>query len=550
MRYGSMDHTQEFLEKYQRHDEFPRTLVHDKYGHRSDYYKQQLDKHEEKIFCTANDDDGRSNKDVFVKIRDYETTDKLRVRNEHACRNEQELMEALGEDGTEQDWLSADAACRVILLETVKAQSRRLNLTKSMFTRIMTYHQVSSCFLNFVTFSGSMTGKSDLGLGGFRSESCIRKPKFISRKLDRSGRHIHVSYILKTIERNLLRGQVQAGDPDNEIEWIRPHTAVHHQFDLETGKSLWILTSPLIPVPQSGGEKPKGQNTIWRSHLNKPLNEFRKQKDQPFDISADRQVYTRQASPVDDEDLQKLYKFMDDADTCILRLEDNLQVISSLGAFYNKELKTEAAKEPRMTEWRDEREDIIDNFLAELDERQLELESVAQRARNLVGTAKSRESVISKVLQNQTNNVMLDLTKQGHEEAVVMGLFQAIAIFYLPMTVVSAVFSTDIVKFQDLEPGETQKWSRLALGTWFATSIGLTIVTLIISEVWKRWKREQNRVRLEGREQRPGAVMAAAAAAAAKSQTSTPSTASINGLSPPGSARTRRANGRIPLLPM
>lgn len=32
---------------------------------------------------------------------------------------------------------------------------------------------------------------------------------------------------------------------------------------------------------------------------------------------------------------------------------------------------------------------------------------------------------------------MLDLTEQGHEEAVVMGLFQAIAIFYLPMTVVS-----------------------------------------------------------------------------------------------------------------
>lgn len=149
----------------------------------------------------------------------------------------------------------------------------------------MTYHQVSSCFLNFVTFSGSMTGRSDLGLGGFRSESCIRKPKFISRKLARSGRHIHVSYILKTIERNHLRGQLLAGDPDNEIEWIRPHAAVHHQFDMETGKSLWILTSPLIPFPQRDGVKPKGQNTIWRAHLSKPLNEFRKQQDQPFEVS-------------------------------------------------------------------------------------------------------------------------------------------------------------------------------------------------------------------------------------------------------------------------
>lgn len=49
--------------------------MHDKYGHRSDYYKQQLDKHEEKIFCRDRDDDGRRNNEVFVKIRDYETTD-------------------------------------------------------------------------------------------------------------------------------------------------------------------------------------------------------------------------------------------------------------------------------------------------------------------------------------------------------------------------------------------------------------------------------------------------------------------------------------------
>lgn len=86
---------------------------------------------------------------------------------------------------------------------------------------------------------------------------------------------------------------------------------------------------------------------------------------------------------------------MDDADTCILRLEDNLQVICSLGSFYDKELRKEAAREPPMDKWKEEREELIDNFMAELSERQLELESVAQRARNLVGTAKSRESVVS-----------------------------------------------------------------------------------------------------------------------------------------------------------
>ncbi|KAK8033514.1 telomerase reverse transcriptase [Apiospora marii] len=437
----------------------------------------------------------------------------------------------------------------------------------------MTYHQVSACFLNFITYVVPRTGKSDLGRGGFRSESHIRKPKYSLEKLNRSGRHVHLSYIIKTVQRSKLKGKALAG-PDNVIEWIRPHAAIHHQFDLENGKSLWIVSSPLIPEPVEGSTvRIRTQNTLWKNHLQEPLDRFYEEKGETFKVStgfalslqlhlklADRAVseysaFVEEAGreilsltdkyihgtspPVIDGDLQKLYKYIDEADTCILRLHDNLQVLNLLSKFYDKQFREEAASESSLDDWKDEREELLDNFLLELGECRMDLQSVEQLAQNLVAMAKSREGV---VLQNQTNNVMLDLTKQGHEEAVVMGLFQAIAIFYLPMTVVSAVFSTDIVKFQDLEEGQTHKWSRLALGTWFATSVGLTIVTLIVSEAWKRWKRNQNQMRLEAQLQSTGA--------ASVPHPPEPSTVSIHGQTPPVSVQAKQPNGRIPLLPL
>ena len=96
-----------------------------------------------------------------------------------------------------------------------------------------------------------------------------------------------------------------------------------------------------------------------------------------------------------DKDLQELYKYIDEADTCILRLQDNLQVLSSLSSFYGKQFKDDTALETSMENWKVEREELIDSFLVELGECQLDLQSVEQLAQNLVAMAKSREGVVS-----------------------------------------------------------------------------------------------------------------------------------------------------------
>lgn len=111
--------------------------------------------------------------------------------------------------------------------------------------RILSYHQVPSCYLNFLTFLGSTTGAADLGFSGFRAESSLAKPRIELGKLGRSGRRIQLCYTLGTVEDN--RPEIEANELNSRADkrWLRPHASIHHQFDSEKGTMLWIITAPL-----------------------------------------------------------------------------------------------------------------------------------------------------------------------------------------------------------------------------------------------------------------------------------------------------------------
>ncbi|KAK6827637.1 hypothetical protein PG987_010978 [Apiospora arundinis] len=490
---------------------------------RSKYHRYQLDSNAWGLFISPGDESA-----IFLPIRDFDSYGaKLSPVN---CTSEEQLREVLGEDlrttilPDDPSWLKPDPKCRVILLESPHPGSRRLNVTRSMFMRLMTYHQVSSNYLSFISSFGTPT--RSLGFGGFRSEVSLDEPQFVSGKLGRSGKQIKLSYSLETIQRNLLdqvRNMKYPGDndpdPDSHIYWLRPQAAIHHQFDTETGASLWIITSPLIPTINELG-KTVERSPLWHDYISSYLksgltttnvclegmrrsleihvrlidwavgecSSYIQYVDENMEHLARKYLYVGVRVSVDEEDIRRLYNLTDDTDTCIVRLEDNLRVLESLSAFYQEHFSS-----TKNCLYRDD----VDNFCSELRDRKFEMESLAFRARALASLARSRESVMTKFLQNQSNLVMLDLAKRSHEETVVMGLFQTIALFYLPITVVSAVFSTDIVKFQDLEPGQTHSWSPMALWSWVVTSAGLTIVTVAFSEVWKRWKRNKLLTRLK-----------------------------------------------------
>jgi hypothetical protein len=188
-----------------------------------------------------------------------------------------------------------------------------------MFMRILTYHQVSTCYLNFVTFFGSSTSTSDPGFGGFKAESTLKQPCLVASKLNRSGHRVQVTYTLRTIEENhqqrqqgtkppepkqngaarkprwrvwakpLQQGQIELQSTNDQPRmddepkrankpWVKPQAAIHHQFDPEKGTSLWIMTSPLTPGNMgSDGKRFKSKSKIWDEYLGEYIKKEHKE---------------------------------------------------------------------------------------------------------------------------------------------------------------------------------------------------------------------------------------------------------------------------------
>jgi hypothetical protein len=101
-----------------------------------------------------------------------------------------------------------------------------------MFT--FTYHQVMATFLDFLFPFGKQLYTQDFQFSGFRSEDRL---SFDERGLElpqlgRSGRDIRMCYNLKSVEPS--KGQ-------KEWPWSIRQTAVYHSFDIETGKSFWVI---------------------------------------------------------------------------------------------------------------------------------------------------------------------------------------------------------------------------------------------------------------------------------------------------------------------
>lgn len=144
--------------------------------------------------------------------------------------------------------------------------------------RILSYHQVPSCYLNFLTFLSSTTSAADLGFGGFRVESSLLKPKTKSDELGRSGRRIQLCYNLGTVEDNrpIIEGNIDTKDNTKaHLRWVRPHASIHHQFDPERGTMLWIITAPVTPQSESSPSQSKIWTDDFKRHIENNHNNER-----------------------------------------------------------------------------------------------------------------------------------------------------------------------------------------------------------------------------------------------------------------------------------
>lgn len=121
--------------------------------------------------------------------------------------------------------------CRFVHAPNSRA---KLRVTRKMFLKMASYHQIMPSFLDFVFSFGTQRHANDFHFTGFRHDTRLSglERGIAIPALDRSGRVLQLCYSLRSVETSL--------DQEN-WPWSIRGTATHHAFDFETGRANWLI---------------------------------------------------------------------------------------------------------------------------------------------------------------------------------------------------------------------------------------------------------------------------------------------------------------------
>ncbi|GJC91895.1 telomerase reverse transcriptase [Colletotrichum higginsianum] len=412
-----------------------------------------------------------------------------------------------------------------------------LHVEEDVLLEILTYHQVPANFLTFLT-SGSEAWSfaSSIRFAGFVGRSTLRplrrQPSLVG--LGRSGTHVQVCLTLFSIREYPLHALPGESDPERTPRWETHSAIVYLHFDFVEGTAVWLLVSPRCYHPEKG----KGtQNLLWNTlkgglasdmstltcldiherfrvslscllavarwsigmfshHLQdteRRLSDLTKPYVYPFDNDDD--MVDESWGSIHAQDLRRMAFLMESRHGGVLRAENNLRVLRRLLKFINDEVygDLEVLEDRQTDKIRVHVQDFAEKVTLVIEE----LEDLLDRALALDKLAKNRE-VYTKIIAELTA-----------EDSSAMKQLSFIALILLPVTVVSAVLSTDIVKFQDLASENEKKvtgstsesavpifnFSVAAFGTWAVASVLTTIATIIlVKPIENRGRRSTGRV--------------------------------------------------------
>lgn len=114
-----------------------------------------------------------------------------------------------------------------------------LKITRDMITQIFTFHQVTPAYLDFISVFGVQTEACDLRFSGFREQMTLSDPPrgLKALELGRSGRQYQMCYNLKGVTL-----KIEDSMQPKRNQWSIRQAAIHHQFDIVEGTTLWIVT--------------------------------------------------------------------------------------------------------------------------------------------------------------------------------------------------------------------------------------------------------------------------------------------------------------------
>ncbi|OHE97840.1 hypothetical protein CORC01_06875 [Colletotrichum orchidophilum] len=431
--------------------------------------------------------------------------------------------------------LKRDPPIRVVLLERMWPTSLLLNLSEDVLLEILTYHQVPAHFLSFVTSGGdSWSFASSMSFAGFKGCTTTLPPGPGQQPslavLGRSGRHIQVCLTLFRICEYPLHALPGDVDPARTPRWETHSAAVYVHFDIVEGTAVWLLASPRSYHPEKG----KGtQNLLWNTLKEGMVDcmDGLRALDVPerFRISIDNLLAAAEWStgmfshhvqdtekrlhdltepyvyPYDDEemvddraresihaqDLRRMAFLMETRHRSVMEVENNLRVLRRLREFFVDEVAEHLG--PLRDSHADEIRTHIKGFAEKLTSKIAEIEDLLDRATALDKLARNREEYIQRLQTHHSTQQMKTIAVLTADDSSAMKQLSFITLILLPVTVVSTVLGTDIVKFQDLSnengnatrstsegPVPMYNFSVAAFGTWAVASVLMTIATLII----------------------------------------------------------------------
>lgn len=117
----------------------------------------------------------------------------------------------------------------------------RLFTTQKMFTDTLTCHQVMPEFLDFIFPFGRREDAEDFHFGALKIDNRfgISQTTVSIQELGRSGQQYQMCYNLRFVER--YKG-------DSDWPWSIRQSAIFHSFDVENGRTVWIIVKGNLSI--------------------------------------------------------------------------------------------------------------------------------------------------------------------------------------------------------------------------------------------------------------------------------------------------------------
>ncbi|KAF2752496.1 hypothetical protein EJ05DRAFT_320674 [Pseudovirgaria hyperparasitica] len=382
-----------------------------------------------------------------------------------------------------------DPKCRFIYIYGIHSRAA-LKVSRSMLTNVLSYHEVMPAYLDFILAFGLKYEPDDLKFSAFMEQTTLSAPRGpVTTELGRSGRQFQLCYNLRTaIKKSEENGL------GNHQEWSIQPAAIHHQFDVIEGTTLWIVTKGgrdlyhrykdfSASSVRPGGLAFTSPEECLRSSLSTHLMFCRWATEgwrwflKWLEMTVEEETQLAGYSPWKNyrsEHLVRLHRHLDKAAGIVIALETNVDILTLLREYYCKLVSSYDYPSALRNACSDDLHCFDTKLGVMVHNSKMEL----FRAKSLVDIVKDRKELIVQHLQTQASERIEAVSNRMEREAIAVRMLTIVFGVYLPGSFVSAFFSTDVVHYS-ANDNEKVVFSSIALDRWLQLTVPLTALTLI-----------------------------------------------------------------------